>query len=637
MFGSPMPSPKISRRKMLERTAGAIAVSTTTSIAGSPLSGDDRSAETSPALVQLGHSKPTSLKQRAINDYRRSMETFGGQLSNPPEQLFYASLQPPEQQFDILIVGSGYGASICAARLAPQLRAGVRMAMIERGREWVPGTFKDTLTDVSDEARNQLFGRNRRTVTNPLGLHNVIMNDEVNVWTGSGLGGGSLVNANIALRPDPEVFSQFKWPAAINNRDVLEPYYQRAAAGLNLTRTPTDLTSKVRARRLAAERIRPQPGFFDLSPISVTYDRRALDEQCRNPQGVIQRPCTLCGDCITGCNIGAKNTLATNYLPVAKRHGLEIYTQMEVRSIEKAGGLYRLNLVYFDDRQCGIVRRYTSAHARLVILAAGCPGSPEILLNSQGDGLCFSPALGHRWSGNGDTVGFVIDMNNCSQIGGVGAHPDKTAAIGPTLQTSLHYRHPPKLEDRILIQEAAIPSAATSIFRLLLRDAKLDHSSVMLGMGHDGAIGRIEIDKGRATIRWPGLKNAAFRRYIWEQFEQLAAAHGGKYKRLRAFGDNLVSVHPLGGCAAADDPIDGVVNDLGQVFDGFDGGHQDSQTGRPAVHDGLYVADGSIVPSSLGTNPFMTICALAERIAEGILNSPDHAELFQTKVVTAVR
>ena len=453
------------------------------------------------------------------------------------------------------------------------------------------------------------------------------MNDEVNIWTGNGLGGGSLINANIALIPDAEVFSNFKWPVALSNRQVLNPYFLRVAAGLNLIRTPFDQTSKVASRRRAADKLHPHPGFFDLSPMAVMYDERYLDQFSQNPQQMIQRPCTLCGDCITGCNVGAKNTLAMNFLPIARSHGAEIYTQVEVRSIEKHEGRYKINLVFIDDRDCGVTRRYTSVWSRMVVLGAGSPGSAEILLKSRSKGLTLSKALGHRWSGNGDTLGFVINKQCLSKIGGVGAYEDKIEPIGPTVQTSLNYKHRPNLEDRFLIQDAAIPRGAVNLFRVLLGDPEMDNSAVMLGMGHDGAIGRIELSDGRATIRWPGLKDAAFRKAMWAEFDRIARAEGGEYKRLAAFGDNLVSVHPLGGCALADDPIDGVVNAWGQVFDGTQGGFAD-RCGNAMVHHGLYIADGSIIPSSLGCNPFMTISALAERIAEGILANPTHQDMF---------
>ena len=567
------------------------------------------------------------MKRRATADYRQSMQRFGGQLSSPIEQLFHISTLPEHQQLDVLIIGSGYGASICAARLAARLRPGLRLAMIERGREWIPGEFVDTFRGLFKQSRHQLIGKRKRTLVNPLGLHNVLISDEINLWTGNGLGGGSLINASIALIPDKDVFSQFHWPRALSHRDVLNPYFLRVAAGLNLSRTPFDQTTKVAARRRAANQLNPQEGFFDLSPIAVTYDQRYLDEFSRNPQEMIQRPCTLCGDCITGCNIGAKNTLTMNFLPLARSRGAEIYTQVEVRSIEKINGLYKVDLVYFDDRNCGVTRRYTSVWSRMVILGAGSPGSAKILLDSTEKGLCLPDALGHRWSGNNNSVGFIVNKDDVCEIGGVGAYDKKTGAIGPTVQTSLNYKHIPALEDRMLIQEAAIPRAAVTLFQTLLRDPDLKHSSVMLAMGHDGAQGRVEVQDGQATIRWPGLKESRFRKAVWAEFERIACAEGGKYKRLSLFGDNLVTVHPLGGCALADDPVDGVVNAQGQVFDGTAGGYADAE-GNPAVHHGLYVADGSIIPSSLGCNPLLTISALAERIAQGILSSPDHRDVF---------
>ena len=155
-----------------------------------------------------------------------------------------------------------------------------------------------------------------------------------------------MINASIALRPNHEVFEQSQWPKAIRSAEILDPYYRMVARQMSLTATPFDQTAKVRTRRLAAQRVSNEYGFFDRSNVSVMYDHRYLDQQMRNPQGMIQRPCTLCGDCITGCNVGAKNTLLMNYLPIAKHNGTEMYTQCEVESIEKKSGYYRFCLLY---------------------------------------------------------------------------------------------------------------------------------------------------------------------------------------------------------------------------------------------------------------------------------------------------
>ena len=592
-------------------------------------------------IKQTGGARPiadrlktsdTPLKKRARRDYQRSLQRYGGKFSNPIRQLFVTAKEQCRPQFGVVVIGSGYGASICAARLSQKLHPDQRICILERGKEWMPGTFPDRTVDVFKNARNSLAGPGKGQLNNPLGLYNVMMNDEVNVLTGNGLGGGSLINASIALRPNHEVFEQKEWPKALRDVRVLNSYFKMVARQMSLTLTPFDQVPKVRTRRLAAERISQEHDFYDRSNVSVMYDHRHLDEQMRNPQGMIQRPCTLCGDCITGCNIGAKNTLLMNYLPVAKHNGTEMYTQCEVTSIEKARGYYRLNLIYYKQEKSGEISRHPlTITSKMVVVGAGSPASSTILLSSQKDEFKFSPALGYNWSGNGDTIGFVIDMPGPTNIGGYGAYD--TAAcrpgVGPTVQTSLNYYSNQELFRRLLVQDAAIPRGVSNLFTVLLNDKDLNNSMVMLGMGHDGANGRVIMKEGRYQIKWPGLRDSDYRKMVFEEFERLAQAHGGRYKRLKAFGYNLVTVHPLGGCGMSDHPEYGTTNHLGQVYDG---NLCECDDGRATVHHGLYVADGSVMPTALGVNPYMTIGAVCERIANHIVNNPDHADLFQQKV-----
>ena len=415
-------------------------------------------------LVQIGkrtRTCDTPLKQRAASDYERSLQQYGGRLSNPISELFSTAENGDEIHYGVVVVGSGYGASITAARLSQKLGAGHRLCVIERGKEWTPGTFPDTFANVRGNARSVLAGPAKGQTVQPLGLFNLMMNDEINILSGSGLGGGSLINASIALRPHREVFEQQRWPDALKDMQVLSPYYDQVARSMSLSRTPVDQTPKVRLRRIAAERLSTASSFFDRSNIGVMYDYRYLDDQMRNAQGMIQRPCTLCGDCINGCNIGAKNTLVMNYLPIAKHNGTEMFTQVEVNSIEKRVGYYRIHMTYIHDQNDKITRHPVSINSHMVVVGAGSPSSAAILLDSQSDNFRFSPKLGCNWSGNGDTIGFVTGLAPGTRIGGFGAYPSRNGPVGPTVQTSLNFYGDIELRKRLLIQVLFSGAAVT--------------------------------------------------------------------------------------------------------------------------------------------------------------------------------
>lgn len=624
---SPGPEPKFDRRKVLSGlVGGAAAVST----AGWPWSlAADSPGTAGKRLPIVDRREPCrgAANSIAAGDYCTSLARYGGRLSNSIRQLWLTAQHSDEVQFGVVVIGSGYGASICAARLSKAIRPGQRLAILERGREWLPGSFPDTFSAAWKSTRQEITGPQRGQVINPLGLFQISFNDEVNILAGSGLGGTSLINANVALRPHSDTFARPEWPAALRQIENLTPYYNLAARQLSLIRPPLDMTAKMRVRRRTAQALSHNENLFDRSPMAVMYDTRFLDESGQNPQGMIQRLCTQCGDCITGCNVGAKNTLVYNYLPVAKANGAEIYTQVQVDRIEREGSHYRIHLTYIDDTSGEITRHPLSITSEIVVLGAGSPGSAEILLQSQSDEFQFAPALGKRWSANGDMLGFVVKICEAVGIAGTGTCDSTAEPVGTTLQTTLNYYDRPGLENKFIIQDAAIPRAMVNLFGMMLRDRELAHSMVMLAVGHDEARGELVWKDGRYQVQWPGLKESRFREMIFKEFETIAAAEGGQYKRLGLFGDNMVTVHPLGGCAMSDDPLCGVCNDRGQVYDANCSTCREPNLGPP-VHPGLFVADASILPTALGANPYLTICALAERIAEQLVRNPDHAHLF---------
>ena len=284
-----------------------------------------------------------------------------------------------------------------------------------------------------------------------------------------------------------------------------------------------------------------------------------------NRQGIRQRGCTGCGDCTSGCNVGAKNTLAMNYLPLARRHGAEMYTHTEVVRVEKADGYYRVHFKNFIPLRDGEFKTVCgSVTSRIVILGAGSIGSNEIMLRSRGCGMELSDRVGYQWTMNGDALGFVLKSRYLTNSGGVSAYRIKGDPVGPTIQTNVTYPNRPSLTDRVLIQDGSVTRAYATVLGGLMRDFDLDRTMVLLGMGHDGSNGRVTLGSdGMGSVTWKGFKDSAYRKRIRGEFARIAKGHGGSYKYLKIFGDNYITVHPLGGCALADDPACGVVNDFG--------------------------------------------------------------------------
>ncbi|MBC7293974.1 MAG: GMC family oxidoreductase, partial [Thermoleophilia bacterium] len=209
--------------------------------------------------------------------------------------------------YDFIIVGSGYGGAIMAARLAGAgLNPKPSICLLERGREWPVGSFPDSEAGFLRELRNDV---------NPLGLYEILTYRDISVIQGSGLGGTSLINANVAIIPDEEAFQQAGWPASLTRASLL-PYFERARSVLGAGPHPRALQlAKVRALGRRAAELEMEVRPLDIA-VNFTVDGP-------NRFGVAQKPCTDCGDCVSGCNVGAKNTLYMNYLPMARNAGVE--------------------------------------------------------------------------------------------------------------------------------------------------------------------------------------------------------------------------------------------------------------------------------------------------------------------------
>ncbi|HEV2495479.1 MAG TPA: GMC family oxidoreductase [Terriglobia bacterium] len=535
------------------------------------------------------------------------------------------------RQYDVVIVGSGYGGAITAARVSG---AGLKKAVciLERGREWPVGQFPDSLPGVAAAARNPL--------TNPLGLYDFLTFEDIAVMKGSGLGGTSLVNANVAIVPDEDVFQQSSWPRSINLA-LLQPYYDTARRVLAATPHPraTDLL-KVQALERRASQIGNHA--FGLN-IAVNFD---VDGP--NPYGIPQKPCIDCGDCITGCNVGAKNTLYMNYLPLAQKNGTEIFTQTQVDWVEKlSGGGWRIHGRRYGD----LFPESFTLDAACVILSGGSLGSTEVLLRSELHGLSLSPRAGTGFTGNGDFFGIAYNSAFRTNVLGFGNHPDspwRANAPGPTIVGAIRYNSNLPLNQRMTVEDLSFPSAYVSAAMTAFGamggeptevgheseeearraldnpldpyqpDNAMNHTMFYLVMAQDDAKGTLRLNtsfldpNGKIEIDWDGAGSQPIFTLINEELRRHARALEAHFiaNPLWNFMElkKLVTAHPLGGCPLGEDYLQGAIDPYGRVF-----------TGTGGVHDGLFVADGSLIPSALGVNPFLTISALSERIAERLI------------------
>lgn len=551
-------------------------------------------------------------------------------LSSPPEQI--------KPSYTVVVIGSGYGGAIAASRLA---RAGQSVCVLERGRELQPGEYPNTLPEAMEHMQvNTPAGRHGSST----GMYDLHVYKGISVLVGCGLGGTSLINANVSIKPEERVFEDTVWPAPLREEfkdanSLLNKGYALAANMLKATPLPENIQlNKLNGLKFSAN---ANGEKFYRTDINVNF---TVDGE--NHVGVQQKPCVLCGDCCSGCNYSAKNTILMNYLPDAKAHGAEIFTETSVSHIERKDGKW---IVYYSLAATGS-NLFDAAplfvEADIVVLSAGTLGSTEILLRSKEKGLASSDKTGAEFSGNGDVLGFAYNTDHKIDGVGAGAHklPAEKAA-GPCITGVIDLRYQQDLEQGMIIEDAAIPGALAAILpltmstenkligvrerldsdrgwlhrlgheeRIIDSDIRgayhgaIENMQTYLLMTHDGDHGRFLLKNNRLDIDWTTVGKEAIFQRADEQLRKETDALSGRYIKnpvwVKDMNNELVTVHPLGGCYMGESIDTGVVNHKGQLF------AKDTASG---VYETFYVTDGSVVPRSLGVNPLLTISAISER------------------------
>ncbi len=559
--------------------------------------------------------------------------------------------------YDVVIIGSGFGGSVMALRLAD---AGRRVLLLERGRRYPPGSFPRSPYRMGRALWDPSKGL--------YGMFSVWSFDNLGAIVSSGLGGGSLIYANVLLRKDPEWFVREGgsgrgveyWPVT---REDLEPHYDEAERMLGAQRYPFERepyssTPRTAAFHDAATRLGWHPFF---PPLAVTFAAPGRDPAIGVPipdpdgrpnlHGMARSTCRLCGECDIGCNYGAKNTLDYNYLSEAAHAGAEIRDRCEVRELEHrdAGG-YVVRFVEHDLSLEGKPHATSrlplkEVTATRVVLAAGTLGTTYLLLRNQHRLGGSWPALGRRFSGNGDLLTLAVKPRTPSGRpirieGGVGpsitvaarfaGQPDPGAPSGaPGRGFYIEDAGYPDLLSWV-VHTAWLPlwlarqvrTVRKLVLRLLGRGSDTDMSAELsellgdaelsagllplLGMGREVPAGALGLRGRRLQARWSIEPSSDYFEAVRDRQRELASALGASHQDNPAWhlGRRVITVHPLGGAPMGRSPKDGVVDAWGRVYG----------------HPGLYVADGSVMPGTVGPNPSLTIAALSERFASGILD-----------------
>lgn len=489
------------------------------------------------------------------------------------------------------------------------------MLVLERGRRWTPETFP---------ARSGAWVFDRDNPERRNGWFDLRRFPNMTVVQGAGVGGGSLVYANVSVEAKPETFDS-GWPPEIA-RGTLDAHYATVGATMGVGKIRKEPVDQRSARTKLLEEAAGKLGYgdrFRLLDLAVTFDPEWTYDQPNphdpgkskphtNPHGKQQGTCVHIGDCDIGCPVNARNTLDLNYLAIAERHGAVVKPLHIVRGILPIQGGYKVSYQEIVNEEL----RPGSVTARLVIVAAGSLGSTELLLQCRQAGFLrnLSAKLGSGWSSNGDFLTPAIHF-------GRPVNPTR----GPTISGAVDLLDGAFRGEPIFIEDGGLPDIGGAALRALLDRGGVDPfeqaviasvdlifrlgvlGSVMpwFAQSRDASDGEMSLKGGKLFLAWDVTKSKRTIDAVVAMHQQMAMRTGGMPLTPLSWTwrEDLITPHPLGGCRMAASDAEGVVDHKGEVFG----------------HPNLFVADGAIVPKAIGLNPSRTIAALAERIAAEIV------------------
>ena len=512
----------------------------------------------------------------------------------------------PAYDFDVLIIGSGFGGSVSALRLAEK---GYRVGVLEAGRRFTDGELPRTSWRLRDFLWAPRLGLT--------GIQRIHVLKDVVVLAGAGVGGGSLVYANTLYVPGQAFFDDPQWRDITDWAEELAPYYDQAARMLGVTRnpsmTPSDEIMKAVADDMGVGHT------FSLTPVGVFFgDGPGITspDPYFGGAGPQRSGCIECGECMTGCRHNAKNTLPKNYLALAEAAGAVVYPLTTVTAIaEREGGGFSIDTTRTAGR-----RRARRLSAEQVIMAAGTYNTQKLLHRMKDEGRLprLSSRLGCLTRTNSESLLGAVTLSTAIDYSrGVAItssfYPAPDTHVEPVrygkgsnsmglLQSVLTVPRPGEQRWRTWTREiVANRGDAVRLMDVRRWSERAIISLVMQTVDNSLTLTGTRGRWGRWRLTTRPSESSPVPTYLpvaQDVVKRVAARMGG-----RAAGsifesfDKAVTAHFVGGCTIGADPQTGVIDAFHRAFG----------------HPGLHVVDGSAITANLGVNPSLTITAQAER------------------------
>jgi cholesterol oxidase len=515
--------------------------------------------------------------------------------------------------YDFVIVGSGFGGSVSAMRLAEK---GYSVVVIEKGKRFQDTDFPKTNWNL------------RRFLWMPklkfFGIQNLSLFKNILILSGTGVGGGSLVYANTLLQPSDEFYLAPIWKDLADWKTELAPFYETAKRFLGVTQNPK--LNDADAILLECAKDLKKDSTFQSTPVGVFFGEpgKTVQDPYFNGMGPSRSGCIFCGGCMIGCRHNAKNTLVKNYLYFAEKLGAKILPERNVVDIRPLEIGYEIHI----ERSTAWIRKEPQIiRAKNVVLAGGVLGTLDLLLRCKfitRSLPLLSEQLGHHVRTNSEALIGVSefgsnvkhDFNSGIAITSL-FHPDPHTHIEPVRypkgSTFMRILAAPMVDGggpfprAIKLLWASIRNPRNTL-RLLFSPERKMSSIILLVMQSVDNRMRFQLGRNLFTLfrkkmtTVPESGQLKIPSYI-PIANQVGRAFAKKVNGmpLSAINEVLLDIpttaHILGGCGIGKDPTCGVINSEHHVF------------GYP----GLYVCDGSVIPANLGVNPSLTITAMTER------------------------